>query len=99
MILMSYNLEELRAADIVDSANLAVEMENEANILLARQKAKEDFSVSKLTANGECHYCMRNIGDGELFCDDECQAEYVAEQDQMNRLRGMRANIDVSRFD
>lgn len=95
----SVNLEELRAADFVDSANIAVEMENMANIALARVKANEHSSANKLTPDGKCHYCGRDVDGEQLFCDEECNADYVAEQEQVSRLRGMGANIDTSRFE
>lgn len=93
-----FNMEELRAADFVDSANAAVELEVLSNIALAKIRAASDLKSSSLRPDGECHYCGRSVEVGLLFCDDECNAEYVAEQEQNSRLNKMKANIDVSRF-
>jgi predicted nucleic acid-binding Zn ribbon protein len=94
---MYLNLEDLRAPDVVDSANVAVELETMSNIALARSKAREEFDTQKLQAKGECHYCGNRVDDDQLFCDDECRADFIEEQEKRSRLEKMRANVNVSR--
>lgn len=97
--MIAVNVEELRAADLVDSASVALEIETQASIKIARERAQKELDAIRLHPKGECHYCGNTVLHDHLFCDDECRADYVAEEEQKSRLRSMRANIDTSRFE
>lgn len=91
-------INSYRSADVFDSVSVAIEMETQANIVLAREQAKKDLETQKLIATGECHYCKNNVTEGELFCDDECRADWVEEQNKLSHLRKINAHLDVREY-
>lgn len=91
-------INSYRSADVFDSVAVAVELETLANIEIAREQAKKHLETQKLTATGECHYCRNNVSDGELFCDDECHADWVDEEEKRYHLRKINAHLDVREY-
>lgn len=91
-------LNDYRSADLFDSVAVAIELETQANIALAREKAKKDLETKSLTFTGECHYCKNSVSGEQLFCDDECRAEWVEEQNKLTHLRNINAHLDVREY-
>ena len=70
--------------DPADIAQMWAENETLAAIAAHKERAK---NVIGTVPKGTCHYCDQPVGQGELYCDDECQHDHVEEQTKLERLR------------
>lgn len=75
-----------RFTDPLDVAQMWAE--NETAYALAAHK--ERATGLGIVPNGACHYCEAQVGQGELYCDAECNAEHVEEMKRIEWARKMR---------
>lgn len=75
-----------RFTDPLDVAQMRAE--NETTYALAAHK--ERTSLLGLTPKGACHYCDSDVGQGELYCDEECQRDHVEEQRRIEWARKVK---------